>query len=192
MVGIAIVFALFGQRPAVPRPTLRFTITLPADATIDPLRGSVAISDDGTRLVYAAIHHGRPRLFLRTIDRDTPTLIEGSDEAADPFFSPDGQWVGFFAHGSLKKLGIDGGRPIVLAAARAGAGATWMHDGTIIFGGGPGGGLARVSDGGAEATAPVVLAGPLPARAKCATDGRRRCRTSARCSSPRSASATAR
>jgi Tol biopolymer transport system component/DNA-binding winged helix-turn-helix (wHTH) protein len=162
MVGIAIVFALFGQRPAEPRPTLRFTITLPSDAAIDPLRGSVAISNDGSRLVYAAIHRGRPRLFLRTIDRDTPTLIDGSDEAADPFFSPDGQWVGFFAHGSLKKLGIDGGRPIVLAAARAGAGATWMRDGTIIFGGGPGGGLARVSDGGGEPTAPVVLASPAP------------------------------
>ncbi len=161
MVGIAIVFALFGQRPAAPRPTLRFTITLPADAVIDPLRGSVAISDDGSRLVYAAIHHGRPRLFLRTIDRDSPTLIEGSDEAADPFFSPDGQWVGFFAHGSLKKLRIEGGRPVVLTAARAGAGATWLRDGTIIFGGGPGGGLARVSDEGGEPGEPVVLAQPL-------------------------------
>ncbi len=158
MVGIAIVFALFGQRPSEPRPTLRFTITLPSDVVIDPLRGSVAISNDGMRLVYAAIHHGRPRLFLRTIDRDTPTPIDGSDEAADPFFSPDGQWVGFFAHGSLKKLRVEGGRPVVLTAARAGAEATWTRDGTIIFGGGPGGGLARVSDEGGE---PVVLARPV-------------------------------
>ena len=47
---------------------------------------------------------GRPRLFLRTIDRDAPEPIDGSDGAADPFFSPDGEWIGFFAHGSLKKL----------------------------------------------------------------------------------------
>lgn len=160
MVGVAIIFALFGQRAAPPRPTLRFTITLPQDAVIDPLRGSVAISSDGSRLVYAAIHHGRPRLFLRTIDRDEPTLIDGSDEASDPFFSPDGEWIGFFAHGSLKKLRVEGGRPIALTAARAGGGATWLPDGTIIFGGGPGGGLARVSDSGSEGSEPVVLARP--------------------------------
>lgn len=157
MVGIALVFALFGQRPIDAGHTLRFTIALPAGTAIDPLRGAVAISADGTRLVYAAVHHGRPRLFLRTLDRDEPALIAGSDEAADPFFSPDGQWVGFFAHGSLAKLRVEGGRPVVLAAARAPAGAVWLRDGTIVFGGGPGGGLARVSEQGGE---PAVLARP--------------------------------
>ncbi len=100
---------------------------------------------------------GRSRLFLRTIDRDTPQVIEGSDGASDPFFSPDGQWVGFFAHGSLKKLRVEGGTPVPLCAARPGAGASWGTDGTIVFGGGPGGGLARVSQDGGE---PVVLTAP--------------------------------
>jgi DNA-binding winged helix-turn-helix (wHTH) protein len=157
MVGVAMVFALFGQRVPEPRPTMRFTIALPADSAIDPLRGSLAVSSDGTRLVYAAIHGGRPRLSLRTVDRDSPTLIEGSDEASDPFFSPDGEWIGFFAHGSLKKLRLEGGRAVVLCAARSGAGASWGADGTIVFGGGPSGGLARVSAQGGE---PVVLATP--------------------------------
>jgi Tol biopolymer transport system component len=154
----AIVFALFGQRPAEPRPTMRFTIALPQDTAIDPLRGAVAVSLDGTRMVYVAAHEGRPRLFLRTIDRDTPEPVDGSDGAADPFFSPDGQWIGFFAHGSLKKLRVEGGTPVVLCAARAGAGASWGRDGTIVCGGGPGGGLARVSQEGGE---PVVLAAPI-------------------------------
>jgi serine/threonine-protein kinase len=96
-------------------------------------------------------------LFLRTADRDTPQLVEGSDGAADPFFSPDGEWVGFFAHGSLKKLRVTGGTAVALCAARAGAGASWARDGTIVFGGGPGGGLARVSDAGGE---PQVLLAP--------------------------------
>ncbi len=157
-VGAAMVFALFGQRPAEPRPTMRFTIALPQDTAIDPLRGAVAVSLDGTRMVYVAAHEGRPRLFLRTIDRDTPEPVDGSDGAADPFFSPDGQWIGFFAHGSLKKLRVEGGTPVVLCAARAGAGASWGRDGTIVFGGGPGGGLARVSQEGGE---PVVLAAPV-------------------------------
>jgi Tol biopolymer transport system component/DNA-binding winged helix-turn-helix (wHTH) protein len=157
-IGMAIVFALFGQRAPEPRPTTRFTISLPENTTIDPSRGSVAVSLDGTRMVYVATHDGRPRLFLRTIDRDAPEPIDGSDGAADPFFSPDGDWIGFFAHGSLKKLRVEGGTPVVLSAARAGAGATWGRDRTIVFGGGPGGSLARVSQEGGE---PVVLAAPV-------------------------------
>lgn len=160
LIGVAMVFALFGQQPPKPRPTMRFTMALPADATLDPLRGSLAVSADGTRVVYAAIHAGRPRLFLRTVDRDDPTLIEGSDEASDPFFSPDGQWIGFFAHGSLKKLRLEGGRATVLCQARAGGGASWGSDGTIVFGGGPGGGLARISADGGEPGEPIVLATP--------------------------------
>ena len=156
-IGMAIVFALFGQRAPAPRPTVRFSIALPANTALDPLRGNVAVSADGTRMVYVATHEGRPRLFLRTIDRDTPEPIDGSDGAADPFFSPDGEWVGFFAHGSLKKLRVEGGTPVPLCAARAGAGASWGTDGTIVFGGGPGGGLARVSDRGGD---PVVIATP--------------------------------
>ena len=91
-------------------------------------RGSVTVSEDGSEMAYVALHAGRPRLFLRTIDRDAPALLEGSDGASDPFFSPDGRWVGFFAHGSLKKLGVDGGPPVVLSAARAGGGASWGRD----------------------------------------------------------------
>ena len=105
MVGIAVVFALFGHRVPEARPTTRFTIALPGDAAIDPLRGSVAVSADGTRMVFGALVEGRPRLFVRTIDRDTPDLIDGSEGAVDPFLSPDGEWVGFFANGSLKKYG---------------------------------------------------------------------------------------
>lgn len=156
-IGIGIVFALYGQRPPEPRPTMRFTISLPEDTAIDPLRGSIAVSEDGARMLYVALHAGRPRLFLRTADGDTPRLLEGSDGASDPFFSPDGEWVGFFAHGSLKKLRVTGGTAVALCAARSGLGATWLRDGTIIFGGGPSGGLARVSDDGGE---PVLLARP--------------------------------
>jgi serine/threonine-protein kinase len=156
-IGIGLVFAIYGQRPPEPRPTVRFTIALPEDTAIDPLRGSIAVSEDGSKMLYVALHAGRPRLFLRTADRDAPQVIDGTDGAADPFFSPDGEWIGFFAHGSLKKLRVSGGTPIALCAARGGAGASWARDGTIVFGGGPSGALARVSADGGE---PVVLARP--------------------------------
>ncbi|MEO7133044.1 MAG: hypothetical protein ABI024_02380, partial [Vicinamibacterales bacterium] len=76
--------------------------------------------------------------------------------------------IGFFAHGSLQKVRVGGGTPIVIAAARAGAGASWTADNTIVFGGGPGGGLARVSASvgvrslGVPSDTPVVIASPEP------------------------------
>ena len=109
-------------------------------------------------MIYVATIGGRQQLAMRTIDRDEPTPMEGTDGASDPFFSPDGNWIGFFARGSLQKIAVTGGVPSLLSAARAGLGATWSPDGTIVFGGGPGGGLARVPASGGE---PVVLASPL-------------------------------
>ena len=159
---VAVVFAVFGQhpQPTLERRTSRFSIALSSDAPVDPLRGAVAVSADGSQMAYVAAIAGRSRLFLRTIDRDEPAPIDGTEGATDPFFSPDGRWIGFFAHGSLQKLALDGGTPIVLCAARGGAGAAWGNDDTIVFGGGPGGGLARVSSRGGD---PVVLATPAPA-----------------------------
>ena len=156
-VGMAVVFALFGQHP-IERRTSRFSIALPTEATVDPLRGSVAVSQDGARMAYVTTMNGRQQLALRTIDRDEPAPIDGTDGASDPFFSPDANWIGFFARGSLQKIPVTGGVATLLCAARAGMGATWSSDGTIVFGGGPGGGLARVSATGGE---PFVLASPL-------------------------------
>lgn len=162
---VAVVFAIFGQHPIEHR-TSRFSISLPNDAAIDPMRGSVAVSLDGSRLVYVATASGRSQLFFRSVDRDEPIAIAGTEDATDPFFSPDGEWIGFFARGSLQKVRVDGGRPVVVCAARAGAGATWTADNTIVFGGGPGGGLARVSASsgtgtiGAPGDTPVVIATP--------------------------------
>jgi serine/threonine-protein kinase len=155
--GMAVVFALFGQHP-IERRTSRFSIALPTEATVDPLRGSVAVSPDGRRMIYVATMGGRQQLALRDIDRDEPVPMDGTDGASDPFFSPDGDWIGFFARGSLQKVPVTGGVPTLLCAARAGLGAAWSRDGTIVFGGGPGGGLARVSASGGE---PFVLASPV-------------------------------
>ena len=65
------------------------------------------ISPDGTRLVYAAIRGGTSQLYLRPLDQMEATPIEGAEDGTFPFFSPDGQWLGFFADGKLKKIAID-------------------------------------------------------------------------------------
>jgi serine/threonine-protein kinase len=155
-IGLAVVLALVGPDRDRPQPQ-HFSIALPADAPIDPLHGSMALSPDGASLVYVALGDRGSHLFLRTSDRDEPRRLDGTEGARAPFFSPDGEWVGFFARGSLQKLRLRDGRTVVLAAAPTGAGAVWSADGTIVFGGGPGGGLARVPASGGE---PVVLAAP--------------------------------
>lgn len=147
-VGIAMVFALFGQRPLDVRPTMRFAVTLPDELAIDSLGGALAVSRDGLQVAYVAVHDGRARLVRRTAADDTAQPIAGSEGARDPFFSPDGEWIGFFADSRLKKLRVGGGTPITIATTRVSAGATWLDDGSIVFGGGPGGGLAQVGENG--------------------------------------------
>ena len=85
---------------------------------------SVAISPDGTRLVYAS---GTPtKLFMRRLDQPKATELPGTQGAAAPFFSPDGQWVGFVAGGKVNKISVEGGAVVPLgtrpaSSARAGA-----------------------------------------------------------------------
>lgn len=81
-----------------------------------------------------------------------PTLLEGTEDGHAPFFSPDGQWLGFFSNNRMLKVPILGGKPQEIATlAHAPGGAHWLEDGTIIFATAfaVGEGLSRVSaDGG--------------------------------------------
>ena len=61
------------------------------------------------------------------------TPLSGTDGARNPFFSPDGQWIAFFAGGKLKKISVTGGAAVTLCDAPNGRGGTWAEDGTIAF-----------------------------------------------------------
>ncbi len=106
----------------------------------------LALSPDGTRLVYVG-SGPRPRLLVRRLDQFEPTPIAGTDDASSPFFSPSGDFVGFFAQGKLKKVGFDGGAPLTLADAPSAFGGTWTEDDTIVFAP-DADGLMRVSGSG--------------------------------------------
>src|SRR5262249_48399641 len=94
---------------------------------------AVVLSPDGTRLVFVSQSQDRTsRLFGRRMDDSKATQIPGTEDANTPFFSPDGQWVGFFAQGKLKKIRIDGSEPVSLCDAPSGRGASWGEDGNII------------------------------------------------------------
>src|SRR2546425_6034650 len=120
--------------PVVPHPISRFEITLPAGQRLaGPDQPVVALSPDGKTLVYAASAEGTQQLYLRPMDRIEAKPIPGTQEATTPFFSPDGQWVGFFAGGKLQKVSIRGGPPVTLSKGAVTGGASWGNQRMIAF-----------------------------------------------------------
>jgi hypothetical protein len=88
-------------------PLMRFDADLGQDAIVGRAYSSfTTISPDGARLVYAALGpNGKQMLAARLLSQPGGTLLSGTENGFDPFFSPDGQWIGFFADGKLKKNG---------------------------------------------------------------------------------------
>ena len=94
---------------------------------------SPILSPDGTRIVFVSTDRaGIQGLSTRRLDQLEATPLPGTVGGYAPFFSPDGQWVGFFAGGKLKKLRLAGGEPVTLCDAPAGRGGSWSEDGTIV------------------------------------------------------------
>jgi DNA-binding winged helix-turn-helix (wHTH) protein len=151
----SLLVAAFGPRP-LDLPPSHFSIALPAAMQVPPAGGAVSASPDGRRFAFVGLDGDRPALFLREAGQSRPVRVDEDSEPSDPFFSPDGRLIGYFAGGQLK-VAAPGLPPRAIAAALPGAGATWTDAGTIVFGGGPGGGLARVSLSGGP---PEVLLQP--------------------------------
>ena len=122
----------------VDRPMMRFNVDLGPDAIqgradngefLNPV-----ISPDGTRLVFLAkAADGSEQLAIRRLDQSRVTILAGTEGAIDPFFSPDGQWIGFFAGKKLRKIPLQGGGAVSLCdTASLERGASWGEDGAII------------------------------------------------------------
>jgi len=126
---------LLPRTPAVePRPIVRATMVLPADTTLALSRGAaLALSPDGRRIVFAGRSKNGVKLYLRALDSDRSEPIAGTDDAASPFFSPDGNWVGFFAKGKLLKVLLGGGSPLPVADAANARGYAWAARDTIYL-----------------------------------------------------------
>jgi serine/threonine protein kinase len=159
-------------RPPATTPT-RLTISLPSGIDVagsdsDP---DLAISSDGRRIVFVGAGEGKsPQLFVRTLDQLEAQPLVGPAAPRTPFFSPDGNWIGFFdsVPNVLKKVAVSGGPAITLCSitgapgASGGGvrGASWGPDNTIVFAtNDPTTGLLRVSAGGGT---PEVLTRPNP------------------------------
>jgi Tol biopolymer transport system component len=125
---------------------MRFTIPAPEKSSF---AGSMAFSPDGRKLAFLAISNGRASLWVRSLDLLSPQALPGTEDAASPFWSPDGRWIAFFAQGKLKKIDSSDGLPKTLCDAADSRGGTWNRDGVILFSSSSSDGLYRVSaDGG--------------------------------------------
>jgi serine/threonine-protein kinase len=107
-------------------------IPLPDTQQLISEGNAAAISPDGKNIVYAAEQDGAQQLYFRPMDQFEAIPIPGTEGAASPFFSPDGEWVGFWSGDLLKKTPIDGG-PSFTLCEKAGRYASWAQDDTILF-----------------------------------------------------------
>jgi eukaryotic-like serine/threonine-protein kinase len=142
-------------RSATPDLT-QFTWSLPAGTALD---SAPIVSPVGRRLAFTAVSgESAPRLFVRSLDSRDATVIEGTDGAKQPFWSPDGRSLGFFAGGRLMKVAVAGGVPVFICDAPDGKGGAWSPTGTIVFG--PNmifEGLSRVSENGGPVQPATLL-----------------------------------
>jgi Tol biopolymer transport system component/predicted Ser/Thr protein kinase len=141
---------VWNLKPLPPRPVSRVAITLPPgqQLAVQSPGLDLALSPDGTQLAYAVRQGDTTQLYLRAMDSLESRPIPGTEGANNPFFSPDGQWLGFFAGGKLMKISVSGVAALPLCDASINAGASWGSQGTIIFGNFPEGPLQQVSDAG--------------------------------------------
>jgi serine/threonine protein kinase len=95
---------------------------------------NIMLTPDGRLLILVGRKAGgRSQLYLRHLDQLQAVALGGTEDARSPFFSPDGQWIGFFAGGKVKKVSVTGGAPIALCDAPNPRGGAWSEDNSIVF-----------------------------------------------------------
>ena len=149
VIGVAL-WSLISPSPPPQQSLNKFVINPSSTAPLVERGGvELAISSDGKHIVYLAQTRGSRQLYVRSLDDFVATSIPGTEDALeDPFFSPDGEWLAFFADNKLKKISLKGGPAVTLCDTEGGgSGGSWVED-TIVYGSTTA--LYRVSAGGGE------------------------------------------
>ena len=145
LLAAGLAFLRYRQRPVVP-PLARVNVLLPEKARVL----SLAVSPDGRAIAVVLVKDGRQQIWVRALDSPAMTPLEGTDGAANPFWSPDSHSIAFFADGRLKKIDAAGGPVQTLCNALGALGGTWNRSGDILMGALMG--IQQVSPGGGAAT----------------------------------------
>ena len=162
LAALALVSFRYFRETSPPAEPVRFTIPPPEGSAFvsgPPWGSPLAVSPDGHRIVFVAAGKDRQRrLWIRSLDALTAQPLAGTEDASAPFWSPDSQWVSFFANRKLLRLTASGGEVQTLCECQSGgAGGAWNQDNVILFAPAVGGhtGLFRVPAAGGAA-APVT------------------------------------
>jgi len=151
---IATALAVRTSRPPPDAPAFRLEVTTPP--TTDPM--SFAIAPDGESLVFAAQSLGAQRLWVRSLVTGAVRTLAGTDDARNPFWSPDSRSIGFFARAKLKRIDLESGSIRELTNAVNSFGGSWNRDGVIVFSGNATGPLLRIAASGGAVDAVTALA----------------------------------
>jgi len=149
---VALAFAYFHHSADEPR-LLKFSVPPPEKASFNT-SSIPTISPDGRRLAFAATMGGKDTLWVHNLDSLAPRQLLGTDGAKEPFWSPDGRFLAFFADRKLKKIDLSGGPALSLSDIDDDEpiGGSWNKDDVILFGPADTGSLFRVSAAGGIAT----------------------------------------
>jgi serine/threonine-protein kinase len=150
---VAVVLALWGWLRPPPAPTLmRFAVATPQDQPVNTSHNgtSIAIHPEGSVFVFTGPDQ---QLYMRELGQLRARALPGTEGARAPFFSPDGEWVAFYAESRIKKVALSGGPPLTVAdGAGSMRGGDWGPDETIVYTPQTGGGLFSVPAAGGEPT----------------------------------------
>jgi Tol biopolymer transport system component len=160
---LALALALLGALTAVvlfrrSRSDARLSVALALPARLVDFYNQAALSPDGSSVVMVGYKNHAQSLWLRKLDTDEPQPLAATDGATQPFWSPDGKWITFFADGKLKRIPSAGGPPQTICANDDPDGGTWSGN-TIVFAMGSTGPLYRVDANGGQ---PVPVTKVLP------------------------------
>lgn len=124
---------------------IRFRVSIDDDNLVAP----PVISPDGTRIVFGVTDaHGHRNLWIRSLGEFEPKPIPNTEGAVSPFWSPDGQSIGFSSDGKLRRLSLAGGTTVTLADVGNIRGASWSTKGTILYTPSPNDGLYKIPAAG--------------------------------------------
>ena len=157
--GVALGAAGMGMwRPTAAAPLSVHAFLLPPENHY--LTGGLALSPDARTLAFVTTDaNGERQIWVRPLDSERAQPIEGTSGASDPFWSPSGSEIAFFANDQLKRIAVGGGPATVICEAGAGAGGSWSQSGTIVFQPHQQGALMHVPSSGGRPEPATTLSG---------------------------------
>jgi serine/threonine protein kinase len=158
IVGVAGAITLWPRAQPPPRVT-RFEVPIPPEAQVIPSGLWVRISPDGNKLAFTA-SGGKSGIWIRDLDTVRARVLEGTENATSPFWSPDSKALAYGLGNRLMRVEVAGGPPQVLCESKTSVGSGfWTTDGTIVFGGLGQGPLQKVPSGGGIPAPVTILEG---------------------------------